>query len=1290
MKSAYAKDVVRSIRHSLGRFIAIAIIAALGSGFYAGLRMTGPDMYLAADEYYDATNAYDIRALGTLGLDDDSIAYLASLEGVEAVCPEREVDVLCSIGGVQYVARIQELDVEAAKASDTSDGLHAISDDPSYITRALLIEGEWPTAKNECLLSYDAVLESDIEVGDKIAVSTVSGADEVSDVLATSEFTVTGFARSPNFPTAASLGNTTLGRGTVDDFLLVPPSAFDKDYPYTGAYITVAGARELISGRDDYKALVAQVAERVEKAGEAISKKRYQTVVGDAQDELDDAWDEYREKRADAEKELADAREKLDDALAELADARKKIASGQDEYDDSVKKLVDAENKLVDAQRQYDDGAAQLADARATAERELANGQAQIDEGRAELEEGLARLPELRDGLRQLDEGIASGEATKADLERQLAEVDATIAQLEDQIPQLEQKQAGLEATIAQLEQKQAEVAGQIAQLEQKKAEAEGAIAYLETQKADLELQIARLEQLDQSDPQVAAALARARATLAQVSGKLAQAEAGLLEIEGYLADARVGQSQIEDGLAQARDGLAQVTAGLAQARAGLAQAKDGKAQLESGIAQADAGLESARQQRAEVVAAIGQIEKGKADLDKAQTELDEQRASAMARLDSEQAKLDDARKQIASGRADIDKGYRELASGKTTLDDAIDQYESGLEEYDDGEAEYADGRKEADEEFADAEKELADAQAEIDDIRNPDWYTLDRTKNIGMESYRSDSDRIDSIAQVFPFIFFLVAALVSLTTMTRMVDEERILIGTYKALGYSNFKIIGKYLVYAASAGILGSIVGILALTQFLPYFIMNAYAIMYQVPCTPTPIDPVLAFGSFALIMAIVLLATWWAAAASLREKPAELMLPRAPKPGKRILLERIKPIWTHLSFSWKVTSRNIFRYKRRLSMVVIGIAGCTALLLTGFGLSNSINDIIDKQFGDDVIIRYNLTVRTEDDVTAAGLASIAKAIEANPDVVDYIPVQIENMEATANIDGGAPEHRTNVIVPRDADRFADFVAMHPRGHADEPIALGEAEVVLSEKLAHELGVGVGDTFRLYEEDSIGNAVGKPFLFKVGGVTENYVNNYVYLSPAAYTQVMGEPAIYDAFLAKSAPGVSAAESSLVPELLARDDIATVSNMEDAISYYRKALKSVDAVVYVLIVAAAALAFVVVYNLTNINISEREREIASLKVLGFRRAEYISYIFRETIILSMLGGLLGLFLGIFLEAFVITTAEVDLVMFGRDIHLWSFLAAFALTMVFTVIVMFFMRRKLDNISMVESLKSVD
>ena len=649
---------------------------------------------------------------------------------------------------------------------------------------------------------------------------------------------------------------------------------------------------------------------------------------------------------------------------------------------------------------------------------------------------------------------------------------------------------------------------------------------------------------------------------------------------------------------------------------------------------------------------------------------------------------MDAAEGELASSQATIDSGRAQLESGRRQLASGRSEYEDGLAQYEEGANELSAQRADAEEQFADAEAKLADAQADVDAIADTEGevYVLDLTKNIGAESFKSDAGRIDQIAQVFPFLFFLVAALVSLTTMTRMVEEERVLIGTFKALGYSKARITSKYLIYAIVASGVGAIIGIVALSKFLPWFIMGAYAIIYAVPCRPCPIDPAMTAAAAGLGVGITVIATWFAAASTLRERPAFLMLPRAPKAGKRILLERIRPVWRRLSFSWKVTSRNLFRYKRRFIMAIVGIAGCTALLLTGLGLQNAINDIIDKQYGE--LYHYNTIVRMDSDSTDDEKSQVEQRVEEDASG-EYAWLATANKQAQSiSDDDGADvsQHRVDIVVPEHPDTFSDFNTMRTReGH--EELALSDEGVLVSEKLAMELSLTVGSTFSIFDEDAVGDATGDGREVTVAGIMENYVGHYVYFTPTLYEQVMGEEPVFTTLYANEVEDEGAREV-LSDELLATDGVKTVTYNDETIDSYRTMLKSVDSVVVVLVIAAALLAFVVLYNLTNINITERVREIATLKVLGFTPREVDAYIYRETLLLAVIGALVGLLLGIVMEGFVVVTAEVDQVMFGRDIHAASFIIAFLLTMVFSVIVTLAMRPKLRRIDMVESLKS--
>ena len=1145
MTSAYARTITRSIRGSLGRFLAIVGIAALGCGFYAGLQMTGPDMRTAGDRYYDGTSLYDLRVISTLGFSDDDVDRLAAIDGVGAAMPSITTDAMARLGGEQLAVRVSSIDANAAEGS-SYDGAYVVSsDDDNYLNRVILVDGRWPEKAGECVVCADKIV-GDYGVGDTL--SLLYGTRDLDETFSCEDLTIVGTVTSSNYPYTGSFGSTTLGSGMIAQYVYVTRDSFAADLPYTEVYLSVPSSTSYVSGTDEYDAAVDVVRQKVEGDKDEIASARLEDLKETAQEKVDDAQAEVDASRADADQELADAQAKLDDAAAQIASAQQEIDDGQS---------------------QYDAGAEELASKRATAEDQFASAEEEISSKQQTLESTSS----------DLDESQATLDAQRETYD---AQVTAALSSLAQQ---------GISASTP------GEASAAIAsQLEQVRA-----------QESQLSAQLASLAE---DDPSYAA-----------VAGALAQAQAA----EQALTEAGAGMDQL-------------VSAG---------------EQIDGAQAQIDSGRQ--------------QVSDGFAQLDAARSDLADQRASAEDQFASAQATLDASAEKLASSRAD--------------LDDARAQYEDGVSAYEDQKAD-------ADQQLSDAQAQVDAAQADVDDLEAPDVYVLDRTQNEGVVTYDDDARRMDSIADVFPLIFFLVAALVSLTTMTRMVEDDRVEIGTFKALGYSTARIAEKYLIYAAIAGVSGAVLGILVLTQVLPTIITSSYAIIYAVPrlAFPKPIDPACALLSGGLGVGVTLLATWGAVVSSLRETPATLMLPRAPKAGKRILLERLTPLWSRISFSWKVTFRNLFRYKRRFLMTVIGISGCTALLLVGFGLHDSIWDIIDCQYGS--IIHYNMVVGLSDDATTTDVDAVASYLDEEGDASGTIRVQQENMRAGSDTGAYDGTLLANVVIPEDSGTFGGAVTLDERvSHA--AVAFGDDAVVVTEKLATKLGVGVGDTIVLFDQDDVGNATGDGHPLTITGVCENYVSNYVYVGREAWRGVDEAEPVFSSLYTSIADDANV-RSSLSEDLGVMNKVSTVSFTDEIINRYRKMLSVVDLIVLVLIVSAAALAFIVLYNLTNINVEERVREIASLKVLGFTRREVYAYVFREIVLLAVIGDVLGLVLGIFLERFVVVTAEVDYVMFGRTIHPESFAYAFALTLAFAVLVILFMRRKLDRVDMVESLKSID
>ncbi len=579
----------------------------------------------------------------------------------------------------------------------------------------------------------------------------------------------------------------------------------------------------------------------------------------------------------------------------------------------------------------------------------------------------------------------------------------------------------------------------------------------------------------------------------------------------------------------------------------------------------------------------------------------------------------------------------------------------------------------EAEVEIADAKTKIEDAKQKLADIEVPEWYVLGRNAVQTFVEYDQDSERIGAIGKLFPVIFFLVAALVSLTTMTRMVEEERMQIGTLKALGYSKMSIASKFLLYALFAGIIGGVIGMLVGSRLLPYVIIKAYGILYvNIQNIITPINLDIAVSAIIIANLCTLTATFFACYKELLATPAVLMRPPAPKMGKRVFMEKINFIWKHLNFSKKATVRNLLRYKKRFFMTVIGIGGCMALLMVSFGLQDSIKEIVNNQYR--TLWTYDAYLSV--DGIVEGLAEKAEKNES-------IQEALYSRLVTTDVEANGITKNANLFIPKTLDVFPDFVTLKDRVSKDK-YAISEDGVVISEKLASLLSVGRGGAFTIKKSDTEAVEV------MVTDITENYLYNYIYMSSDFYTEKFMEEVEYNQLLLKTERLNTETKEALGTEMLKLDGVKAVSFVVDLENTVNNMMNSLNLVIWVLIISAGLLAFVVLYNLNNINIIERRRELATIKVLGFYDGELAAYVYRENILLTVFGIIVGIFMGLILHQFVIRTCEIDMIMFGREIKPMSYLYCILLTWLFTAVVNFVMLFKLRNIDMVESLKSVE
>lgn len=1379
MTRSYRKNILRTFSSARSRFAAIFSIVALGVGFLAGLNATPIDMKESMEQYMDDGNFYDLRIVSTMGLTDADVEALRAVDGVQAVQPAYSADLLIGDGEDVIVGRVLDL------PPDTSDA----------INKLVLAEGRLPETSGECVVEAGSTLEgSTYSIGTTLSISEEN--EELDTKLACTEFTVVGVVHNTNYCSferePASVGN-----GTVSVVMYLLPQDFAYE-TYTEVYLTAEGALELNSMEDAYDATVEALQANVESIQDDRCQDRYDEILGDARQELDDGWAEYYDAKEEAEQELADAARELEDGRRELADGEQGYYDGEQEYADGVNELAENEAKV-------EDGAAQLADGL----QELLDNQKKLEDGEAEL---AANAPKLEDARRELEKG-------QADYESGLQQYQDALAQIEDGEQQLLEGKAQLDAAEEQYHQGVAMMAAQInAMLNQSTPEtatgitAEQIAALLQAMGAQGGQQTPPAEEpatpesaaVQQSTPETAGAeTPPAEGTsgggAGQAIGLTPEQIAALLQISSPETSVSLTAEDLEDFIAwliakeypdpasydelldraeeyaqechgipagtlpltstartaqqqSARllyalqqtmgDAPTQQQLELAAQLAAIVNAD--RASMGETLQQAQAWLQAQtgpsdlftmlfsllvpgwqqylaveQQQTAPLVAGFAQTVQGRRTLDASwitYRENEQKLADGRKQLEDSAVLLDDAKRQLddgwaqyregvaqyesgkkelADGRVQLEEGWatltdkqleladarrqiadakQELADARAELDDARQTIAENAQKLRDGEIEYEDAKAEAEQELADARAELEDAEAELADIEFPEWYVWDRNDNVSYASFVGNVDKLTAITTIFPVFFFLVAALVVSTTMTRMVEEERLQIGTLKALGYTRGEIMQKYLWYAFAAAVLGTLAGLAIGFQAFPSIIWSAYEMMYYMPSIATPWRATQAAFAGGTLIVLSVGITALACRASLAEVPATLMLPRAPKAGKRILLERITPLWRRFPFTWKVTCRNLLRYKKRFWMTVIGVAGCTSLLVAGFGISDSLNAIITKQFGD--ISHYDLmTVVTKEQATESG--PVYEYLFQGTAVTESLTVSMESTRQDSP-EGGIDVY---LMVPQDVQRFADFLDLHER-IGGEPTPLGEEGVVLTEKLARTLGVEAGDTVTLENGDE------QTGTFTVSGVCEHYVSNYVYMSAATYAAGFGQEVEYNAILSKLPENTQEARDAISTVLLDMDNVASLTFTEDSVTQVLNMLNSIDAVVVLIIVCAACLAFVVLYNLSNINIAERVKEIATIKVLGFYDREVGAYVNRESVALSLIGTLFGAFGGIALHRFIIVTVEVDAVMFGRDIQPMSFVYAIALTLLFSLLVNLVMGRMLKKISMVESMKA--
>ena len=1275
MKKALHKDFWMEIKKTKARFISIFCIVSLGVAFFSGIQASSPDMRLSGDAYYTENKMMDLKVVGTLGLTENDVDALKKIEGVEWAEGAWATDVLCGEANAQKVLHVE-----------------SINKDVNGLT---VTEGRLPEKSGECFLDVTFAQGMGYEIGDQMEFRE----DTEDPFLKKRTYTVTGVGRTPLY-ISFNRGNTTLGSGEVNGFAYVLPEDFDQEI-YTQIYIRAHGANQVTSYTDAYDTLVEKLQQNVEGIQKERCLIRYEDVMSEAEEKLADAEQELADGKTEAQKELADARKDLEDGEQELADGRKEYEDGKKQLADAREKLKDGRAQLDTAQQTIADGRIQLADARNqlasgweqfhAGEARLSEGWSQYNSGKREYDTGKKKLEEakkqLADGKKKLEESRAALDEQQRQIEEGILQaqngitaIDAQITELNAQIPQIEagiQQAAEAEAQLPALQQALTAARGTAAE---KQSAADVAQAVLDEAMKKLEAGEITEEELIPFQE----ALNAAAAELEAANGTVDQAQAAL----DSCSAAASRKQELETALAAAKEGIAQAEAKKTELALTVEQLQAGKTAVEEGRKKLEQEGKKLQQAEKEIAAndkklAVSEkkLKESLAVLQISQTEIDANRQrlnAAQAEISANEQKLADGEAELVRGRQEIADGEAEIKENQQKLIDAEKELADGEAELADGWKEYRDGEKEAEQEISDGEQKLADARKEIQDIEEPEWIVTDRNALPEYSDYGDNADRIKNIGEVFPVIFFLVAALISLTTMTRMVEEQRTQIGTLKALGYGKYAIASKYLNYAFLATVGGSAAGILIGEKILPYIIIKAYGIMYHNVGNNLEIHYELKFALTASIAAVVCTvgATVVACYRVLAETSASLMRPPAPKEGKRVLVEKITILWKHLNFTWKSCLRNLFRYKKRLFMTIFGISGSMALMLVGFGIKDSISDIVVKQYEE--LQHYDGTIITDEDASPEEREKLSEYLKQNKKIQRFTNIQFTKITA--------PREKSSIscylYVPEDMENFREDVTLRNR-ITKEGYELTDAGAVISEKTARLLGLQVGDSITL-EKDH------EEYQARVAVITENYMGHYIYMTPAVYEQTFGEKPIYEDVIFSVRDEYLDQEETIGKEILSQPAALSISYTASLAAQVDRMLSTLGIVIVVLIVSAGMLAFVVLYNLNNINITERQRELATLKVLGFYDNEVSQYVLRENILLTIAGIIFGSGFGVLLHRYIIVTVEVDAVMFGRNIRPVSFFYCAVITCIFSLIVNLFMHRKLKKIDMVESLKSVE
>lgn len=1211
------KDVFKSVSKSKGRFFSIFGLMLLGSFALVGLKVTGSDMRETGKNYVNKLDSADITVISPLGLDENDVKTINKAEGTQHI----------EYGYLKDVV---------TKGSDEGIRLYSMGEDLSGYH---LVKGRLPKKENE--IALDNNHNGKYKIGDTYKV-TEKADTTGTKILKTTEFKIVGFVYSAEILSNINMGQSTAGSGELKGYGVVTPDTFDSQY-YMLARMNFKDTANVDPYSDDYT-------DKIQAHKDSLSE----LLKDQPEIRLADIQKEYQQQ-------IDDGQKKIDDAKKQLADAQEALTSGKTTLDEKWNQLQAGKSQLAAAKNSLDAGAAQLSEAAsgiANGKSQLAAGQNQITQKESELttakQEYTAKKAELDTAQANYNAGKAKYDAAEKEIssnEQQLndgkAKYEAALKQLADGInqanaglTQIEQQLAEIEKALAQPnlpEDQKQQLEAQQQSLNQKKAEVQQQVTELTAKQSATQAEYDAFK-TNTYDPGMAK-VAAAKQELATQKQELDQAAAKI----------SAGQQQLAEAQSQINNGEQQLNAAKETISANQQVLAEKEQQYQGALTQYNNGQASYNQNQATYYAGLAEWTKGVETLD-----------TKSAEYQANKDKLEAAKSELASKETDLAVAKDELAEKQKEFDEK---------------------EPDAEKEIKDAEEKLNDAQETLDKLKAP-VYSLDSRREIpgseGYKIYSTISKIVDALANVFPIFLYFVAALVTSTTMARFVDEERINSGTLKALGYSNKDVLKKFTFYGLVSSLLGTIIGIILGHTLLPFIVYNAYHDGFVFQNIEWHFNPWISLVAILLAVISSIGPAWLVAAKELKEKPAQLLLPKPPAAGSKILLERLPFIWNKMSFTHKVTARNIFRYKKRMLMTIFGVAGAVALLFAGFSVQHSIGGISDRQFGD--IIHYDMIVAENDRLLDKQKTEIEDQLKDNA-VKESLGIHYEAMSKIAGDNKDTQEIK--LIVPSEKDQLKNYVALDNRKTGDS-LKLPDDGVIISERLAKLLNVEIGDTITLNDADNVSRKM------KVSGITEMYMGHFVFTSKTGYEHIFGTDYLTNAYLVNLDNNSISNTEKQAAKFMNLAGVEGVVQNTTMINQVHTIVNSLNKIMKVLIVIAALLGIVILYNLTNINVSERIRELSTIKVLGFYDKEVTLYIYRETILLTILGILAGFGIGEILHQYIITVVPPDDVMFNPALGSGSFLIPALIITIVTTILGFVVNYRLKNVDMLEALKSVD